>query len=131
MGVFFAILVIYGLYQLNRGNNGSMFNKVKAIWFEAQHGEGSVVKTTRNCVRPHSGVLLRVTFKSRFLRRSKEDTVLVRVPQAFYSANESVQDAVLVEILARDNLSVSQIIAIEEAEEAPLPSAEEARKLHD
>ena len=27
MGVFFAILVIYGLYQLNRGGNKTMFNK--------------------------------------------------------------------------------------------------------
>lgn len=131
MGVFFAILVIYGLYQLNRGGNKTMFNKAKAIWFEAQHGEGTVVKATRNCIRPHSGILLSITFKSRFLRRSKEDTVMVRVPRAFYTASESVQDAVLVEILARDNISANAIVSIAEVDEKELPSAEEASKIHD
>ena len=131
MGVFFAILVIYGLYQLNRGGNKTMFNTAKAIWFEAQHGEGTVVKATRNCVRPHSGILLSITFKSRFLRRSKEDTVMVRVPRAFYTASESVQDAVLVEILSRDNISASAIVSIAEVDEKELPSAEEASNIHD
>ncbi len=69
MGVFFAILIIYFLFQLNRGGNNGMFTKLKAIWFEAQYGEGSVVKATQDCIRPHSGHLFRVTFKSRFLRR--------------------------------------------------------------
>lgn len=33
MGVFFAILVIYCLFQLNRRGNNGMFTKLKAIWF--------------------------------------------------------------------------------------------------
>ena len=95
-----------------------MFTKLKAAWFEAQYWEGAVVKATRDCVRPHRGICLRVKFKSRFLRRSSENLVLVRVPYEFASASETVQDAVLVAILGRDGLSVSSIDSIEEVEES-------------
>ena len=130
MGVFFAIQVIYCLFQLNRRGNNGMFTKLKAIWFEAQYGEGSVVKATQDCIRPHSGILLRVTFKSRFLRRNKEDSTLVRVPREFLMASETVQDAVLAETLGRSGISVSAITTIEEIEET-LPDPLAASKLVD
>jgi hypothetical protein len=99
MGVFFAILLIYFLFQLNRRGNNGMYTKLKVIWFEGQYGEGSVVNATQDCIRPPSGILLRVSFKSRFLRRNKEEPALVRVPQEFIMATEVIQDAVLSEIL--------------------------------
>lgn len=117
MGVFLAIIVVYALFQMQRGGNNGMFTKLKAIWFEAQYGEGSVVKACRDCVRPRSGMELSVSFRSRFLRRAKEDAVVVRVPREFAAASESVQDAVLAEILGRDGIFVSSILSIEEVEE--------------
>lgn len=129
MGVFLAIIVVYALFQMQRGGNNGMFTKLKAIWFEAQYGEGSVVKAGRDCVRPRSGMELSVSFKSRFLRRAKEDTVLVRVPREFAAASESVQDAVLAEILGRDGISVSNILSIEEVEErSPDPKKPDTEK---
>lgn len=130
MGVFFAILVIYCLFQLNRRGNNGMFTKLKAVWFEAQYGEGSVVKATQDCIRPHSGILLRVSFKSRFLRRHKEGPALVRVPREFITASEVIQDAVLAEILGRFGISVSAITMIEEVEES-IPDPLIASKLAD
>lgn len=120
MGIFIAILVVYCFFQLNRGGNNGMFTKLKAVWFKAQYGEGSVVKVTRDCVRPSSGIRLRVTFKSRFLRTNKENTALVRVPREFTTASESVQDAVLVEILGREGISVRSIESTEEADDTVL-----------
>lgn len=130
MGFFIAILVIYCVYQLNRGGNNGMFTKLKAVWFEAQHGEGSVVKATLDCIHPHSGILLRVKFSARFLRRNRIDTVLIRVPRAFAAESETVQDAVLAEILGRSGFSVGSIDRIEEVEE-PLPIAQNIAELTD
>lgn len=95
-----------------------MFTKLKAMWFEAQHGEGSVVKATKDCIRPHSGILLRVKFSARFLRRNRVDTVLVRVPRPFTAVSEAIQDAVVAEILGRNGLSVNSIDSIEEVKES-------------
>lgn len=127
MGVFFSILIIYFLYQLNRRGNNGIFTKLKAIWFEAQYGEGSVVKATQDCIRPHAGIRLRITFTTRFLRQNKENAALVRVPREFATASEPVQDAVLVEILGRDGITASSIVSVEEATE-PLPSVDETLK---
>lgn len=130
MSIILGILVVYFAFQLSRGGNNGMFTKLKATWFEAQYGEGSVVKATRDCPRPYNGMRLRVKFKSRFLRRNKEDTVLVQVPYQFASAGEATQDAVLAEILGRAGLSISAIESIEEVEET-LPAPEDVTKLKD
>ena len=125
MGVALAILAIYLMFQLNRGGNNGMFTKFKAMWFEAQYGEGAVVKPLQDCGRPRSGYHLRVKFKSRFLRRNKDNVAVVRVPKEFMAASETVQDAVLIEILARDGISAGSIDSIEEAGEAPLKEPEQ------
>jgi len=128
MGLFLAILAIYCILQLNCGGNNGMFTKLKAIWFEAQYGEGVVVRSTRDCLRPHSGIRLRVTFRTRILRKTKENSLLVRVPREFAAASEAVQNAVLAEILGREGISVSVIESIEEAYEA-FPDVEETKSL--
>ena len=117
MGVFIAIVLIYLVFKLNRGS-GAM-NKLKAMWFEAQHGDGRVIPRLAECVRVPRGVehglYLTVTYRRRFRLQADDEYARVWVPEAFMGLSPEVQDSVLLMILRRGHVYAAGIGGVEES----------------
>lgn len=114
MGVLIAIVLIYLAFKLHQGS-GAM-NKLKAMWFEAQYGDGRVIPPLTDCVRFPRGVApglyLTVMFRRRFRLQAGDECARVWVPEAFMGLSPEVQDAVLLMILRRGHvfpISISMI----------------------
>ncbi len=117
MGVLVAMVLIYLVFKLNQGS-GAM-NRLKAMWFEAQYGEGRVIPRLAGCVRVpqgvDSGLYLTVTYRRRFRLQADDECARVWVPEAFMGLSPEVQDAVLLMVLRRGHVFAAGIDGVEES----------------
>lgn len=111
MGVLIAIVLIYMAFKLHQGS-GAM-SKLKAMWFEAQYGDGRVIPRLAECVRVPRGVehglFLTVTYRRRFRLQADDECARVWVPGAFMRLSPDVQDALLLMILRRGHIFAAGI----------------------
>lgn len=117
MGVLIAIVLIYMAFKLHQGSGA--INKLKALWFEAQYGEGRVIPPLTECVRfPRgvaSGLYLTVTYRRRFRLQAGDECARVWVPEAFMGLSPEVQDAVLLMVLRRGRVFATGVSGVEES----------------